>query len=80
MSVIIGIKVKNRVESASEVQDILTRYGCSIKTRIGLHNEVNGECSPEGLILLEIINDIDAIEIANELCDVEDIEIQQMKF
>lgn len=80
MTTIIGIKVNNRIESAISVQEILTKYGCIIKTRIGLHEEINGKCSPRGLILLEIINDETAIDIANELCDIEEIEIQQMKF
>ncbi|MBS6553095.1 MAG: hypothetical protein ACLSUS_01955 [Opitutales bacterium] len=80
MTTIIGIKVSNRLESAVSVQEILTKYGCIIKTRIGLHEEINGQCSPRGLILLEIINDEESIKIANELCDIEEIEIQQMKF
>lgn len=80
MTTIIGIKVNNRIESAICVQEILTKYGCIIKTRIGLHEEINGQCSPRGLILLEIINDETAVDIANELCDIEEIEIQQMKF
>lgn len=80
MTTIIGIKVSNRLESAVSVQEILTKYGCIIKTRIGLHEEINGRCSPKGLILLEIINDEESIKIANELCDIEEIEIQQMKF
>ena len=63
MTTIIGIKVKNRLESAVAVQEILTKYGCIIKTRIGLHKEINGECSPEGLILLEITDDVQAVEI-----------------
>ena len=79
MTTIIGIKVSNRLESAVSVQEILTKYGCIIKTRIGLHEEINGQCSPRGLILLEIINDEESIKIANELCDIEEIEIQQMK-
>ena len=80
MTAIIGIKISNRLESAVSVQEILTKYGCIIKTRIGLHEEINGQCSPRGLILLEIINDEESIKIANELCDIEEIEIQQMKF
>lgn len=80
MTTIIGIKITNRLESAVSVQEILTKYGCIIKTRIGLHEEINGQCSAKGLILLEIINDISAVNIANELCDVDEIEIQQMKF
>ena len=59
---------------------MLTKFGCIIKTRIGLHEEINGQCSPKGLILLEIIDDIKAIDVANQLCDIEEIEIQQMKF
>ena len=80
MTTIIGIKISNRLERAVSVQEILTKYGCIIKTRIGLHEEINGQCSPRGLILLEIINDEESIKIANELCDIEEIEIQQMKF
>ncbi len=80
MTTIIGIKINNRLDRAIEVQEILTRYGCIIKTRLGLHEEINGVCSPKGLILLEITNSESAIDIANELCDIEGIEIQQMKF
>lgn len=80
MTTIIGIKINNRLDSAIAVQEILTKYGCIIKTRIGLHEEINGQCSPKGLILLEIINDDTAIDIAKELCDINEIEIQQMRF
>ncbi len=80
MTTIIGIKISNRLQSAISVQEVLTDFGCIIKTRIGLHEEINGQCSPKGLILLEIIDDIKAVDIANRLCDIEEIEIQQMKF
>ena len=80
MTAIIGIKVSNRLQNAIAVQEILTKFGCVIKTRIGLHEEVNGKCSQSGLILLEIIDELKAAQIANELCDIEEIEIQQMKF
>lgn len=80
MTTIIGIKISNRLESAVSVQEILTKFGCIIKTRIGLHEEINGQCSPKGLILLEIIDDAQAADITQELCDIEEIEIQQMQF
>lgn len=80
MTTIIGIKITNRLESAVSVQEILTRYGCIIKTRIGLHEEINGQCSPKGLILLEIIDDEQAKNIESDLCEIDEIEIQQMKF
>lgn len=80
MTTIIGIKVSNRLSSAAEVQSILTKFGCVIRTRIGLHNEVEGKCSPDGIILLEITKERDALETAKALCDIDGIEIQQMKF
>ncbi len=80
MTTIIGIKVNNRTENAAGVQEILTKFGCVIKTRIGLHEQINGQCSPAGIILLEITDDVKAVEITNKLCDIEQIEIQQMKF
>jgi hypothetical protein len=80
MTTIIGIKVQNRNENAQEVQKILTNYGCSIRTRIGLHEEINGQCSPKGLILLEVTKNDEAGEIVNELCNIENVEIQQMVF
>ena len=80
MMTILGINISNRLQSAIAVQEVLTKFGCVIKTRIGLHEEINGQCSPKGLILLEIIDDIKAIDVANQLCDIEEIEIQQMKF
>lgn len=80
MTTIIGIKISNRLSSAVSVQSVLTEFGCVIRTRIGLHNEVEGKCSPDGIILLEITNDDVAVDVAKSLCDVEGIEIQHMKF
>ncbi|MDP4094151.1 MAG: hypothetical protein Q8920_14540, partial [Bacillota bacterium] len=45
------------------VQEILTKYGCAIKMRLGLH-ETDGVCSDEGLILLHMGDDG---EVVNEL-------------
>jgi hypothetical protein len=39
---ILGIHVDDRIKRASDVQQLLTDYGCNIKTRIGLH-EVTGK-------------------------------------
>ena len=80
MTPIIGIKINNRLENAISVQEIFTQYVFLIKTRLGLHQEKTDKCSPTGLILLEIIDDKAAIDIANELCDIDEIEIQQIRF
>lgn len=54
--VIIGIHVTNRGQQAIELQKIFSEYGCSIKTRLGLHDVDDNTCSIAGIILLEIFN------------------------
>ncbi len=50
---IVGILVNHRTQKAEEVQKILTKYGCLIKMRLGLH-EAGNVCSEEGLIMLQL--------------------------
>ena len=52
--IVIGIHISDRVHHVPGVQNLLTEYGCSIKTRIGLHTVSETYCSPNGLILLEM--------------------------
>lgn len=51
---ILGIKIEDRMKEAGEVQKLLSRYGCSIKTRLGLHEVAGDYCSTSGLIILEL--------------------------
>lgn len=48
------ILVNSRKESATMVQKILTGWGCFIKTRLGLHDDVLEHCTESGLIFLEL--------------------------
>ena len=79
MSTIFGIKLLNRVNNATDFQLVVTKYGCSIKTRIGLHDVSNGVCSPSGVILIEFIGS-DADDFEKDLKALGDIEIQKMVF
>ncbi len=54
---ILAIHVSDRVTQADKVQKTISQYGCSIKTRLGLHEASDGFCSPEGLMILELLND-----------------------
>jgi len=80
MPTIVGLKVNNKQENALKVQQILTENGCKIKTRIGLNVIESNECSPSGLILLEIVDEKEAEKIVEMLSKINEIEIQQMKF
>jgi len=52
--VIMGVQIDKREDVAVQVQDYLTKHGCIIRTRLGLHDA--GEfCSPTGLILIDFL-------------------------
>lgn len=80
MTTIMGIKLDKRTQTALEFQKILTNYGCIIKTRLGLHDVSDNKCAPNGIILLEVIDDNEAVNFQKDLCTIEGIQIQQMKF
>lgn len=48
------VLIGNRKEEAVKVQQILTAWGCLIKTRLGIHDGVLENCSDEGLLILEL--------------------------
>jgi hypothetical protein len=78
---ILGIAVNNRIEDAIKVQDILTKFGCSIKTRLGLHEVTEENCSTTGLILLELTGDVnECIKLENELLKLNSVELKKMIF
>ena len=79
--VIFGIHINNRSENATKVQQLLTDYGCSIKTRIGLPEADKSFCSPTGLILREMLDD-DAVveELSGKLTAIEGVEVKRMIF
>ena len=82
--VIMGVELEQRRDTATEVQEILTDYGCFIKTRLGLHQASDNRevCSEKGLIILEFIIDADkeATEMQEKLEKVEGVVVKQMAF
>jgi len=51
---VVALKIGNRDGSALEIQKILTKHGCLIKVRLGLHDQPANSCSPAGLVLMEV--------------------------
>ncbi len=52
---IMAVRISDRSKSAVEVQKVLTDHGCSILTRLGLHDQsAPGTCSPSGLLVLQL--------------------------
>ncbi len=79
--IVLGIHITGRVQHVPRVQDLFTEYGCSIKTRLGLHDVAEGYCSPNGLILLEMTDDeARTRELVQKLRAIEGLDVQQMVF
>lgn len=79
--IVFGIYIQERSKNALAVQNLLTKFGCSIKTRLGLHEVIDGYCSNSGLILIELTGDKSEIEnLEYELRKLNGIEIQKMIF
>ncbi len=49
--ILVGVPITERAMHAGEVQGVFTKYGCSIRTRLGLHEADTGAGSPNGLVL-----------------------------
>jgi len=53
--VIVAVHISDRTKLVQEVQNVLSQFGCSIKTRLGLHEASADYCSTKGVIILELI-------------------------
>ncbi|MGQ1785667.1 MULTISPECIES: hypothetical protein [unclassified Saccharicrinis] len=78
---ILGVSVFDRTKEAGEVQKVLTKFGCSIKTRLGLHEVSDDFCSKSGLIILELFGDKkEQKKLEKKLVGIEGVEVQKMAF
>jgi len=77
---ILGILVEKRGHDAvAAIQKAMTVYGCIIRTRLGVNEELFGQ--PAGLILLELMGDeirMDLLE--NDLQKIPGIKLRKMAF
>lgn len=71
---IIGVRMDNRVGNATRFQETLTKNGCKIKVRLGLHEVSEDACSNDGIIVLQPYGNKEDVEaLVNELNSLEGI-------
>jgi hypothetical protein len=71
---IIGIRMDNRTYNAVKFQDVLTKNGCKIKARLGLHEVSDDACSNDGIIVLQPYGSKEDVEaLVRELNGLEGI-------
>ncbi len=70
---IMVVKIGQRRDRSPKVQEVLSKYGCSIKVRLGLH-ETENVCSDEGILILQLTGDTDEMmkleKALNELDEI----------
>ena len=78
-AVVLAILQKNRVETAVKVQDVLTKYGCYIRVRLGLHDAGLETCTNSGIMILQLCGDeIPLQAMQDELLAIPDVKIKSM--
>ncbi len=76
---IMAVLINHRSRKANEVQEVLTRFGCHIKMRLGLH-EAENFCSEEGLVILQLCGEKSELEsLKNELNSIKDVKAEYME-
>jgi hypothetical protein len=64
----------NRVGNASKFQQVLTKNGCKIKARLGLHEVSEDLCANDGLIVLQPYGEKNEVEqLVKELNGLEGV-------
>jgi hypothetical protein len=76
---IFGIHISQRTENVPAVQATLTKYGCNIRTRLGIHDADMTSCSPSGLVLVDVFGD-EVEEFYGELKGLKGVGLQRMDF
>ena len=78
---ILGIRLRDRIHEASALQDVLTKFGCSIRTRLGVHETGDQTDSESSIILLELTGDpYEFVKLENELLKLPHAEVRKMVF
>lgn len=75
---IMAVVINHRSSKAPEFQEVLTKHGCLVKVRLGLH-EAGNVCSEEGLILLQLAGNKDEIKsLEDELNSMDGIKAKTL--
>ncbi|NPV00392.1 MAG: hypothetical protein HPY53_03315 [Brevinematales bacterium] len=78
-SAVMVVRIEKRAKEAVKVQEALTRYGCNISARFGIH-ETGDQCSDAGMILLCLDGapgELDAL--GKEISSIPGVKVNSMK-
>jgi len=79
--IILGILIKEEVADIVAFQQLLTKYGNVIRTRLGLHENHYQTPNIKGLLLLEMVgNPVEIATFEKNAAQISGIQIQKMHF
>ena len=79
--VILGVHITGRMKNARSVQEALSEFGGSIKTRLGLHEVDGHHGSPNGLLLLEMVGGEERAQaLVDKLTAIDGVYCKKMVF
>lgn len=71
------LKCSGRSAHAVQIQEVLTKHGCDIMVRLGLHEVSSDECSNDGLIILQVKNDQNVVNsLTADLSGIEGVTVK----
>lgn len=74
---VVAVRIGQRSESAPKVQEVLTRHGCIIMARMGIHEL---SCQEEGLVLLVVCGtETERAALLDELKVVPSVTVRAME-
>jgi hypothetical protein len=77
--IIFGVHINGRVDNVPAVQAVFTKYGCNIRTRLGIHDADATSCSPSGLVIIDAFG-AETEDFYRELSGLKGVDVQRMDF
>jgi hypothetical protein len=79
--IILAVHVTDRMKKVPTVQKLFSEYGCYIQTRLGMHEVSDEYCSPNGIVILQMVGgEKVATTLAKKLNAVRGIEAKKIVF
>ncbi len=78
---ILGLRIDKPADRALALQQVFGKFGCSIRTRLGLHTPDEEDEDRRGVIILELAGDLDEMDkLESQLESIEGVEVRKMIF
>jgi hypothetical protein len=73
------VLISHRNDAAARVQAVLTGWGCMIKTRLGIHEGVQENCTENGLLFLDLVGEEEKLsELERKLNVIKGVSAQRL--